>query len=91
MQGAIDTILEKIISRKLMAWIVTLVLLLLFAIFGWDVQDRLVDVFRDVTMMYIGTVGVIDAVKAYKGKPSIIGTIAAKFKSNDDEEIIDDP
>ena len=73
-----------------MAWLTTIVLLILFAVFAWDVPSRLIDVFKVVTVTYIGTQGAVDAVKALRDGPEIMTTVVNQI-SNEEPEEIDDP
>ena len=65
--GIVDRVLSKLISRKLLAWTVTIALTLVFAFTNYSVTDQWADVFMSVTIVYIGTQGAVDLIKSWKG------------------------
>ena len=91
MRSAIDKVLERVISRKLMAWVVTIILLIIFGATGWNVPDRLLDVFKVVTVTYIGTQGAVDFAQALKGGSGVVAQVVDKLDGEDEPETVDDP
>tara|TARA_Y100000034_G_scaffold131752_1_gene193185 strand:- start:473 stop:700 length:228 start_codon:yes stop_codon:yes gene_type:complete len=68
-QAIFDRILSKLISRKLLAWLVTIVLTVIFALTDYSVTDQWATVFQSVTIVYIGTQGAVDLVRSLKAPP----------------------
>ena len=66
----VDRVLSKLISRKLLAWLVTIALTLVFAFTDYSVTDQWSEVFMSVTIVYIGTQGAVDLIKSWKGNSS---------------------
>ena len=63
-KGYLDQLQEKVVSRKLLVFIVASVFLALN--FGLDA-----DTWGWIALMYIGTQGAIDAVKVYRGDRNV--------------------
>jgi len=68
-QAIFDRVLSKLISRKLLAWLVTIVLTVIFALTDYSVTDQWAGVFQSVTIVYIGTQGAVDLVRSLKAPP----------------------
>ena len=68
-QAIFDRVLSKLISRKLLAWVVTIVLTVIFALTDYSVTDQWAGVFQSVTIVYIGTQGAVDLVRSLKAPP----------------------
>jgi hypothetical protein len=64
-----DRILSKLVSRKLLAWLVTIALTVIFAVTDYSVSDQWASVFQSVTIVYIGTQGAVDLVRSLKAPP----------------------
>jgi len=64
-----DRVLSKLISRKLLAWVVTIALTVIFAMTDYSVSDQWASVFQSVTIVYIGTQGAVDLVRSLKAPP----------------------
>jgi len=65
-QAIFDRVLSKLISRKLLAWVVTIALTVIFAMTNYSVSDQWASVFQSVTIVYIGTQGAVDLVRSLK-------------------------
>ena len=72
-QAIFDRVLSKLISRKLLAWVVTIALTVIFAMTDYSVSDQWASVFQSVTIVYIGTQGAVDLVRSLKA-PRYLGS-----------------